>query len=210
MFCGFFLLIKSSIIINHYQKENGTKLFDSVGFFFLAWFYLLGIFIIQPKLRTEIKELRPNIKLEEDDVFVKTEPNLIRRIFAFLIDYGIIFAIFIPMVNHYKDKVNHSTDVYLALALLGLWICFLIITEMTIQSTFGNYILGLKVIQKNGSKIQVWQSFLRHLVDFMDAWPFGILGFCTIKFTPNNQRLGDLLANTIVIKRKTTANNNYK
>jgi hypothetical protein len=59
--------------------------------------------------------------------------------------------------------------------------------------------LGLQVVTKNGNSISFGQALKRHLVDMIDFFFFGIPAFITIKNTPDHQRLGDLLAKTIVI-----------
>jgi hypothetical protein len=59
--------------------------------------------------------------------------------------------------------------------------------------------LGLQVVTKNGNRISFGQAFKRHVVDMIDFFFFGIPAFITIKNTSDHQRLGDLLAKTIVI-----------
>lgn len=197
----FYLLIKSTSVISAYQKRTGRILFDPIAFFFMTWFYIIGIWMIQPKLRQEIIELKPELELENDEAFTKTQPNLLKRIFAFLIDYFTLGFLFFIAFQLLKNSTDENTGFYLLFKLVGLWFTLLVIIETIFEATIGNYILGLKVVKKRGTRIKLWHSFIRHFFDIYDIWPLGIIGICAIKFTNHNQRLGDLFANTIVIQR---------
>lgn len=83
----------------------------------------------------------------------------------------------------------------------GLWILLMVVTEILFESTIGNLVFGLKAVKLNGDKMNFWQPLIRHCTDLIDMWPFGLVGILTIKFTNRNQRLGDILAETIVVER---------
>lgn len=78
---------------------------------------------------------------------------------------------------------------------------YLCIVETTLNSTFGNFIVGLKPVDLETNKnINLKQSFLRHLVDVIDMSLFGIVAIIIIKNSKESQRLGDLLAKTKVVR----------
>lgn len=71
-------------------------------------------------------------------------------------------------------------------------------------ATPGKRMVGLKVVQDNGSPITIGQSVVRNFLRFIDGWPFftyGVgLGSCLA--SKRFQRLGDLAAGTVVIYTK--------
>ncbi len=139
---------------------------------------------------------------------IKTNPNIILRILAGLIDYGIIYAFTFFMVFNFgepNDEGGQSLNGFMALIPVGFWLIMTVVLESGLGGTLGNSILGLKVIPENGQdrKLDFGESLLRHLVDPIDMFLFfGVFGILIILKTPKNQRLGDLWAGTIVVKTK--------
>jgi len=56
MFCGFILMLLGAISYGKYEKEKGYKTYESIGVFFMLWFYIVGIWVLQPKLNNYINE----------------------------------------------------------------------------------------------------------------------------------------------------------
>jgi uncharacterized RDD family membrane protein YckC len=71
--------------------------------------------------------------------------------------------------------------------------------------SIGKHAMGLRVIQERGYPIAFWSSCLRNLLRFPDSWFFPLhgVGFVSILVTKNGQRLGDLVAGTVVITERT-------
>ncbi|MGY3794759.1 RDD family protein [uncultured Aquimarina sp.] len=128
---------------------------------------------------------------------------LIKRITAGLIDYTIWFGLFWSSLSLFGEKTvvrTYEFD-YGWIFFIGLWIIVMIIPETLFQSTIGNLLLKLKVVNENGGKIKFSQSLLRHCADMIDMWPLGLVGILTIKYSKKHQRLGDMIGKTIVIER---------
>lgn len=69
--------------------------------------------------------------------------------------------------------------------------------------TVGKKMLGLRVIQDTGVRVGVYQSLLRNLVRPLDKLPiFYLVGGAAALFSNTQQRLGDLLAGTIVVRER--------
>jgi len=134
---------------------------------------------------------------------LKTQPKLVRRTLATIIDYGLYLAFFIWLVVTYgvpNDEGGYSlNNDPKGLWVFVFWFIYFPIIESFRGQTLGKVILGLRVVTKDGNPISFGQAFQRHLVDMIDFFFFGIVAFITIKNTPDHQRLGDLLAKTIVI-----------
>ena len=81
------------------------------------------------------------------------------------------------------------------------WILYFCLIETSLNATLGNYFLNLKPVDiKTENNVTFKQSFLRHLVDPIDMFFFGIVAIIIIKNSKESQRLGDLLGQTKVIK----------
>ncbi len=66
--------------------------------------------------------------------------------------------------------------------------------------TLGHQIVGLKVLSQNNTKLTFGQILKRRIADIIEiSWCFGFIAFIIAKGNENSQRLGDILAKTIVI-----------
>jgi uncharacterized RDD family membrane protein YckC len=69
--------------------------------------------------------------------------------------------------------------------------------------TVGKKLFGLRVIQESGVRLGFLQAVLRNLARPVDRLPvFYLVGGLSALFTSSQQRLGDLLAGTVVVKER--------
>ena len=82
------------------------------------------------------------------------------------------------------------------------WVVMMVCVEYFFGSTLGNGVVGLKPVPEDNpqSKISFTQSLKRHLLDIIDLFIFGLVGYLVITNNPKNQRLGDIWAKTIVVR----------
>lgn len=137
-------------------------------------------------------------------VKLKKEKHLIPRIVAGLIDYSIVFTLTCTYILIFGEKNQlgeYSVNGLKAIPVFIFWLFYFCFIESTLNATLGNYLMKLKPIDLNTEKnINFKQSFLRHLLDPIDMFFFGLVGIIIIKNSQESQRLGDLLAKTKVIK----------
>lgn len=70
--------------------------------------------------------------------------------------------------------------------------------------TVGKRAVGLRVLDASGMKLQFSQVAIRNLMRFLDALPMlYFVGGAAVLATGKSQRLGDIVANTVVVRRKT-------
>ncbi|MGS2727992.1 RDD family protein, partial [Psychroserpens sp. BH13MA-6] len=138
-------------------------------------------------------------------------PNyyILKRGLAGLLDYILYFTLFYISCLLFGEKTPTGgfTGNHLFFFFFGIWILLMVISEILFESTLGNFLFGLKAVRKNGEKMNFWQPLVRHCTDLIDMWPLGLVGILTIKFTKKNQRLGDIIAETIVVERNKTEKN---
>ncbi len=134
------------------------------------------------------------------------EKNIGKRVLAGIIDYGIIFSFAIIFTIKFGEKtsaVSYELNGFPVIFPVLFWGIMTIGVESVFGATFGNYLVGLKPIPLNGNEksITFIQSLKRHLLDVIDMSMFGIVGIILINNTEKKQRLGDLWAKTIVVKK---------
>lgn len=135
---------------------------------------------------------------------MRKEKFLFRRIIAGLIDYAVIFSVIFFYIQYFGE-VNQEGEFYVSgvkvLPVFIFWFLYNCVIEVNLQSTFGNYVVQLKPVdEKTELEITIKQSFLRHLVDPIDMFFFGLVAIIIITGSPESKRLGDLLARTKVVK----------
>lgn len=138
-----------------------------------------------------------------------------RRWLGACIDYIIYitvyyFAIFIwgstvfSTDTEANDPVILLTGLLVAFLWIGLWfLIFPVIEALNNGRTLGKAIVGVRVLKLNGGKPNFGHLLVRHLFDFVDYMPFfGIVGVIVAVNTENKQRVGDLVASTIVVNSR--------
>jgi len=86
---------------------------------------------------------------------------------------------------------------------LILWGYFVTFEALWDGQTPGKRLLGLRVVRNGGGGIDIGASAARNLVRFVDFLPFGyFVGMAAIVANARNQRLGDLVAGTIVVRER--------
>lgn len=128
--------------------------------------------------------------------------NLAKRFLASLLDYLIYIGFFIFYVSaygHYTSPNEKVVEGVRALPLYGFWIVYFIGAESLFSCTLGHYAFHLKVLTKDRNKSDIISASARHLMDIFDFFFLGIPALILISKTEKHQRLGDLLAGTIVV-----------
>jgi len=82
---------------------------------------------------------------------------------------------------------------------------YYVVMEAMLGATVGKMVLGIRIVKLNGSPIGWGESIMRNLLRLIDLIPHGIpylLGAILIWTSPTRQRLGDRVAHTVVVRRR--------
>lgn len=95
-----------------------------------------------------------------------------------------------------------SAALYAVLYFLADWGYSITLETVWSGQTVGKRIMGLRVIQESGVRIGFYQSVLRNLARAFDGFPafLYLVGGTVALFSNKHQRLGDMLAGTVVIR----------
>jgi uncharacterized RDD family membrane protein YckC len=130
------------------------------------------------------------------------KPNLKKRIFATLLDYlifGLLWYLYMGFFGTVEEEGTLVVRNLMMVPLIVLWIVYFIVVEGIGGATLGHQAFHLKVLTIRRDKIGFTEASIRHLLDLIDIWCYGIPALIAIKYTEKHQRLGDLVAKTIVI-----------
>jgi len=127
-----------------------------------------------------------------------------KRLLSGIVDYGLFFVVIFLITINIGTPADDS-GYYLNYKDLGwwvvAWICIILLPEMIFKKSIGNFLLGLKLVSlSSGKKVSIFQSLTRHFFDLFDMGFFFLVGILLIHFTKNNQRLGDIIANTTIVE----------
>ncbi|RMQ45225.1 RDD domain-containing protein [Pseudomonas cichorii] len=149
-------------------------------------------------------DTRIGIETPEGIDLVMRPAGLLPRALAFGIDFGIRALTISVLIMFFRlfDKLGTGLGA-IAMFLVNWW--YMVLFEVLNQgSTPGKRLMGLRVVQDDGTPIGWAASLIRNLLRFVDMLPFGYgLGAVSCLSHPLFKRLGDLAAGTCVIYRDT-------
>jgi len=80
-------------------------------------------------------------------------------------------------------------------------IAYYVVMETMYGATVGKMVLGLKVVKQDGSALDWQTSIIRTLLRIVDGFLVYLVGAILVWTSPTNQRLGDKVAKTLVVKK---------
>jgi len=134
------------------------------------------------------------------------------RFIALLVDYliwaagllvlALLFLVFLPGITAFsKISGQWATAIAIFIVFLLNWGYFTLFEAFWNGRTPGKRVAGIRVIQRSGRAIGLFESMARNFVRYVDQIPFFYaVGVITMFATRQHQRLGDLAAGTLVVR----------
>jgi len=136
------------------------------------------------------------------------------RFIAILVDYliliigGFVLTLLLIFVlaavhvfAHWSE--NWIVGFILILIFLAIWGYFALFEAFWNGKTPGKHVAKIRVIHRSGRAVSFLESLARNLVRYADFLPaFYAVGVVAIFFSKQNQRLGDMVAGTLVVHDK--------
>ena len=124
------------------------------------------------------------------------------RVGAFFIDSILLGLIWVPIMFAGAALGEIGFLVFTVAGLVATLV-YGFLLERPYGYTPGKFLLGLVVIKPDGSNCTIGVSILRNLLWVVDPFPtFNLVAMISILLTDDNQRVGDLVADTAVVKHK--------
>jgi uncharacterized RDD family membrane protein YckC len=134
------------------------------------------------------------------------------RFIAILVDYliwgfvflilGLLAAIIIPALHFFGGiSANWAIGIILLIVFLLQWGYFALFEAFGNGRTPGKRVAHIRVIHQSGRGINFVEALARNLVRFVDAAPsFYAVGVIAMFLSKRSQRLGDMVAGTLVVR----------
>ncbi len=134
------------------------------------------------------------------------------RFIALMVDYLIcgagllflllVFAVILPGILAFsKISAQWASAIVILIVFLFQWGYFTLFEAFWNGRTPGKRVARIRVIQRSGRAIGLFESMARNLVRYVDQIPFFYaVGVISMFATKQHQRLGDLAAGTLVVR----------
>ncbi len=137
------------------------------------------------------------------------------RAAAFVADRIILFVILGPIFSAYPDRfivipnptgtslseLPHPTWLAYGLMFVVFWAYYALFHSSEWQATPGKRVFRLYVTDMEGRRITFWRASIRYFCTILSEIAFWV-GYFIAGFTEKKQALHDLLANTLVLRRR--------
>src|SRR6266545_7405259 len=137
-----------------------------------------------------------------------TTANVGSRILAFVIDAAIVTVVsflgILPLALTDATLPDWLVASILVILIPGWYFGYFTVSETLWRGrTVGKAALGLRVVTKEGGPVRFRHAAIRSLLGLVDfAIAGGFFAVVFILLTPDNQRLGDLVAGTLVLRER--------
>jgi uncharacterized RDD family membrane protein YckC len=115
----------------------------------------------------------------------------------------ILFAVFAPGIEAFsKISGQWTVAIVIFIVFLLFWGYFTLFEAFWNGRTPGKRVARIRVIQRSGRAIGLFESMARNLIRYIDMqpFPFYAVGVIAIFVTRQHQRLGDLAAGSLVVR----------
>jgi uncharacterized RDD family membrane protein YckC len=131
-----------------------------------------------------------------------------RRILATIVDAIVFSVIFWVLALLFGSTSAEGGSVAFSLGGLGSLICLVVIfayytlLEGYLGQTLGKMLLGIKVVREdNGGVPGLGAAAIRTVLRIIGGILFYLVAFISVLATQKNRRLGDMAANTLVVRK---------
>ena len=139
----------------------------------------------------------------------RTDGDVVRRrTVAYAVDAVVLGGTITIAVKRFtQSRIRRTILTVISNLLVGL--LYHILLEGTYGQTLGKKLLGIVVVREDGEQCTYTAATIRTVLRFVDWLPVAyLIGFASISLTERHQRLGDLLAGTVVVSRNGRRNEN--
>jgi uncharacterized RDD family membrane protein YckC len=122
-----------------------------------------------------------------------------------LIVLGVIFAVLtVPFGSSSVEgaAVSGSLGTLGTLLYTVIALAYYVLMEGYLGQTVGKMLLGIKVVKEGTGEVPgIGAAAIRTVLRIIDGFFFYVVAFITVLVSGKNQRLGDMAANTLVVRR---------
>ena len=131
-----------------------------------------------------------------------------RRVLATIVDamvLGVLFAVMTILFGESSTggtSVSFSMGTFPTLGFFILAMAYYILMEGYLGQTLGKMLLGIKVIREDTGEVPgIKAAAIRSVLRVVDGLFSYLVAFVTVQISRKNQRLGDMAAHTLVVRK---------
>lgn len=132
--------------------------------------------------------------------------GFLRRFGAFIIDifvFLLLFALFAVLALMFEEAGGTPLTRFLTkkatiFAILVGWLYFAFMESSHFQATIGKLLLGMRVTDLEGKRIDFYRATLRFFARYISAFIL-MIGYLMVLFTSRKQALHDIISGSLVI-----------
>jgi uncharacterized RDD family membrane protein YckC len=134
-------------------------------------------------------------------IAVLVDTLILAAAFLFL---GILAALILPALGAFGEKAaGWGFGVFILIGFLVFWGYFALFEAFNNGRTLGKYVAKIRVIHQSGRGVSFVESLARNLVRIIDYMPgFYGVGVVAMFLSRRHQRLGDMVAGTLVVRER--------
>jgi uncharacterized RDD family membrane protein YckC len=112
------------------------------------------------------------------------------------------------LLSQYKDKLSEAPKWAIAALIIGVFVIwsgyFATFEWLWHGQTPGKRLLRLRVIREDGRPVTFWEAAARNLIRIFDMMPFPFysVGLLSVFLSSRDQRVGDFVAATVVVRER--------
>jgi len=127
---------------------------------------------------------------------------ILKRVLALIID-TVLFVVTLGILTSIVGVISQTLSSLLTGLGTVLFFAYFIYFEAEYGQTIGKMVLKIVVVTEDGAPLSYRESIIRTLLRIIDALPFFyLIGLVAILLTDRKQRLGDIVADTVVVEEK--------
>lgn len=124
----------------------------------------------------------------------------VARALALLVDQAIVWSGLLLALAGLAWLGQVGFGIWVILLFFAQWLYPVFFEVLGSGRTLGKRLLNLRVLRADGVPVDWGTSLLRNLLRFVDGLPFGYtVGLASVLLTRDFQRVGDLVAGTVVV-----------
>jgi len=126
------------------------------------------------------------------------------RALAFLLDSILLYSFIFILLSLYLNMGGVNTQGFILIVILPIFLFYSLISELVMSGqSIGKKAMAIRVVKINGQYASNLDYLIRWLFRWLDLWlSFFVIASVLINSSKYNQRLGDILAGTSLIKLK--------
>jgi uncharacterized RDD family membrane protein YckC len=131
-----------------------------------------------------------------------------RRVLATIVDAILLSLVFTVLTIPFGSSSVEGAAVSASLGTLGtlaylvIAFAYYVLLEGYLGQTVGKMLLGIKVVREdNGEVPGIGAAAIRTVLRIIDGLFAYLIAFITVLISGKNQRLGDMAANTLVVRK---------